>query len=88
VTRIAFLGQTDAALDLLSKVPPSLYRGDAGRFLTSAAAAPLRADPRYWTAAGRAGLVRYWTTTNTWPDFCNDPQVHIDCRAMAARAAA
>jgi DNA-binding winged helix-turn-helix (wHTH) protein len=88
VTRIAALGQKDAAFDLLAAVPPSLYRGQAGRFLSSAAAAPLRADPRWWAAAARAGLVRYWTTTNTWPDFCADPQVAIDCRAMAAKAAA
>jgi len=87
VTRTAFLGQKDAALDLLSKVPASLYRGPAGRFLSSAVVAPLRADKRWWSAAARAGLVRYWMTTNTWPDFCADPQVGIDCRAMAAKAA-
>jgi DNA-binding winged helix-turn-helix (wHTH) protein len=88
VTRIAFLGQAQVAFELLETVPPSRYRGDAARFLSSAPLAPLRADPRWWAAAARAGLVRYWTATNTWPDFCSDPQAGIDCKAMAAKAAA
>jgi DNA-binding winged helix-turn-helix (wHTH) protein len=86
VTRIAFLGQTQIAFELLETVPPSLYRGDAARFLSSAPVAPLRADPRWWAAAARAGLVKYWMATNTWPDFCDDPQAGVDCRAMAAKA--
>ena len=36
--------------------------------------------------ARRFGLVRYWTETNTWPDFCAKPGLGYDCRAVAAKA--
>jgi hypothetical protein len=48
--------------------------------------APLRADDRFWTAANRLGLVRYWQVTKTWPDFCAATAPPIDCPALAARA--
>jgi DNA-binding winged helix-turn-helix (wHTH) protein/tetratricopeptide (TPR) repeat protein len=48
---------------------------------------PLRRDRRYWPLAAKAGLVRYWLTTNKWPDFCSDPTYPLDCRAEARRVA-
>ncbi len=53
--------------------------------LTLAFTAPIRRDPRFWPIAARAGLVRYWRTTNKWPDFCSDPSYPLDCRAQARR---
>ncbi|MEM9601146.1 MAG: tetratricopeptide repeat protein [Pseudomonadota bacterium] len=34
--------------------------------------APFRADPRFWTLVEDIGLVREWTDTGRWPDFCTD----------------
>ena len=48
----------------------------------------LRRDRRWWPIAARAGLVRYWLTTNKWPDFCSDPTYPIECRAEAKRVVA
>jgi DNA-binding winged helix-turn-helix (wHTH) protein/tetratricopeptide (TPR) repeat protein len=86
VLAISTMGQVDAALDLLMKLPPAAYAGEHADFLTYAAAEPLRADDRYWTAAARAGLVRYWTSANAWPDFCSEPPALRDCRARAQAA--
>ena len=47
----------------------------------------LRRDPRFWPVAARSGLVRYWLTTNKWPDFCSDPSYPLDCRVQARRVA-
>ncbi len=47
----------------------------------------LRRDARYWPLAARAGLVRYWLTTDKWPDFCSDPTYPLNCRAEAKRVA-
>jgi DNA-binding winged helix-turn-helix (wHTH) protein len=79
------LGRLDeafAAKDL------SLIEGDERVLLTFAFTAPLRRDPRFWPLAARAGLTRYWLTTNKWPDFCRDPTYPLDCRAQARRAEA
>ncbi|MBS0332211.1 MAG: hypothetical protein JSS35_05545, partial [Proteobacteria bacterium] len=73
------LDQAFAAKDL------SLIVGDERELLTLAFTAPLRRDPRFWPLAARAGLVRYWLTTNMWPDFCRDPSYPLNCRAEARR---
>ena len=73
------LDQAFAAKDL------SLIEGDERVLLTLGFTAPLRSDPRFWPLAARAGLVRYWLTTNAWPDFCRDPAYPLDCRAEARR---
>jgi hypothetical protein len=55
--------------------------------LTFQFTARLRADRRFWPEAARAGLVRYWLTTNKWPDFCSDPSYPLNCRVEAQRVA-
>jgi hypothetical protein len=57
-------------------------------FLMSVVGEPLRGDRRFWPLAARLGLVRYWTTTGRWPDFCSDPSYPLDCKAEARRVAA
>lgn len=69
------------------------YAGpDIGDFLDhewmmSIVGAPLRRDPRFWPIAARSGLVRYWLTTDKWPDFCADPSYPLDCKAEARKVA-
>ena len=46
---------------------------------------PFRDDPRFWDVAVRTGLVDYWRSTGSWPDFCA-PQLGF-CRSHAAAAA-
>jgi hypothetical protein len=33
----------------------------------------------------RIGLVRYWTESGKWPDFCFEPDLPYDCKAEAAK---
>jgi hypothetical protein len=76
------LGRLDEAF-----ASPDLARAEEAEkeLLTLQFTAPLRRDPRYWPLAARAGLVRYWLTTNKWPDFCRDPSYPLDCREEAKR---
>jgi DNA-binding winged helix-turn-helix (wHTH) protein len=53
--------------------------------LFSPAMKPFRDDPRFWDVAVRTGLVNYWLTTGSWPDFCQ-PQLE-SCKRLAAAAA-
>jgi hypothetical protein len=47
--------------------------------------AVVRADPRFMQIAARLGLVRYWTQTGYWADFCRSEQLRYDCKAEAAK---
>lgn len=45
---------------------------------------PFRNDPRFWAVAVRSGLVDYWQSTGSWPDFCLQ---QLDrCKSLAAAA--
>jgi hypothetical protein len=74
------LGRIDEAYSV-----PDLQVWEADDGLMSPFTAPLRRDPRFWPIAAKAGLVRYWVTTNKWPDFCSDPTYPLNCRAEAKR---
>ena len=52
----------------------------------SPAMKPFRDDPRFWDLAVRNGLVNYWQSTGSWPDFCQ-PQLDR-CQTLAAAALA
>jgi TolB-like protein len=47
----------------------------------------LRRDPRFMALTGRIGLVDYWRSTGKWPDFCAEPDLPYDCKAVAAQIA-
>ena len=47
-----------------------------------------RADPRFMPFAARLGLVDYWRNTGHWPDFCSEPDLPYDCKAVARTLAA
>lgn len=57
-------------------------------FLFQPAAAPLRQDPRFWTAAAELGLAKYWVERDRWPDMCGIETALAKCRADAAKALA
>jgi len=44
-----------------------------------------RYDKRFPAVAARLGLMQYWQSSNSWPDFCQDPQLPYDCRVEAKR---
>jgi len=53
-------------------------------FLSSAAAAPMRSDPRYLALAERTGLLRYWRSGRL-PDFCTSPRPEPVCAKLRRR---
>jgi hypothetical protein len=88
VPALAELGAKDEAFALLAAAASKGFRWGGGvGFLTDRATESLRSDPRYWVYASRLGLVRYWRQSG-WPDFCDQPAPRLDCRALAAAAAA
>jgi hypothetical protein len=46
----------------------------------------VRADPRFWDLVRDAGLIDYWQRSGKWPDFCAEPGLPGDCRALARAA--
>jgi tetratricopeptide (TPR) repeat protein len=88
VLALVQLNARNEALEVLKRTsmsPAVMIRGRT-EFMVNPAMAALGTDPRYWAVARRFGLVRYWTETHTWPDFCSKPGLPYDCKAQAARA--
>lgn len=44
-------------------------------------------DPRFMRVARAFGLLKYWLESDTWPEFCADPDLPYDCKAEAAKLA-
>lgn len=53
--------------------------------LFSAAARPMRTDPRFMQLTKDLGLLGYWRLSNRWPDFCREPSLPYRCQAEAQR---
>jgi len=53
--------------------------------VTSAAAAPMRRDPRYLALAQRTGLLDYWRSGRP-PDFCKPPHSEPVCVQLLKRS--
>jgi tetratricopeptide (TPR) repeat protein len=45
----------------------------------------VRRDPRFLQIAQRAGLLDYWRSSGKWPDFCFEPDLPYDCKAIASK---
>jgi len=45
----------------------------------------VRADPRFMAIAAEFGLVRYWTVSGHWPDFCSAPGIAYKCVSEARK---
>ena len=88
VLALVQLNARNEALAVLGNMPMSseVMIRDRTEFMVDPAMAALASDPRYWAVARKFGLVRYWTETNIWPDFCSKPGLPYDCRALAAKA--
>jgi hypothetical protein len=99
ILALARSGNLNAAFALADRVYPSRVGprpGDDDRiwldnpdpyptaFLTSPAAAPLRADPRYLGLAQRLGLLAYWRSGRL-PDFCRGPRPEPVCAQIRRR---
>jgi TolB-like protein len=93
VKALVTLGKIDQAFGLLEglshTLPPEMDLAPANpgtSFLFAPETAPLRADPRFWAVAKQQGLVRYWTSTGKWPDFCGKEQPLKQCQQAASKA--
>lgn len=80
---LGLFGRVDEVYLLLSD--PGTQRFIDASLLFRPEFAPVRADPRFMSAAARAGLVRYWRESGNWPDFCSSEQLKYDCKAEAAK---
>jgi hypothetical protein len=58
--------------------------GSPLEFISSAAAAPMRRDPRFLPLAERTGLLAYWRTGRA-PDFCRPPHPEPVCGQLLKR---
>jgi Flp pilus assembly protein TadD len=76
-------GQLDAAYAVADIPPRELNAGTLYLFYPEMAA--FRRDPRFMPLADRLGLVDYWLQSGHWPDFCAEPGLPYDCRAVARR---
>lgn len=87
VLALASLNRQDKAFALLADTPRDKILAWPGTaFLFRAPAASLRADPRFWPAAARLGLVRYWLQRKRWPDFCYHEVALARCQSEASKA--
>jgi hypothetical protein len=76
----------DEVLALVARTPTDMVANSGYLFFRPGLAA-LRQDPRFMAVANRIGLVRFWRSSNKWPNFCSDPQLPYDCKAEAAKYA-
>lgn len=81
VRMLARQGDIDGAYREVSRPWPNSRRHTMYLFYPELKA--FRRDPRFMPFAARLGLVDYWTRTNRWPDFCAEPDLPYDCRAVA-----
>jgi DNA-binding winged helix-turn-helix (wHTH) protein/tetratricopeptide (TPR) repeat protein len=44
-----------------------------------------RHDRRFMHFTKRIGLLKFWRSTNRWPDFCDDPDLPYNCKDEANR---
>lgn len=76
-------GRTDEVYALLGD---PRFKPDIDKFiLFRPDFAHVRADRRFMHVAAEIGLVRYWRTSGSWPDFCIDEKLSYDCKAEAAK---
>lgn len=42
-------------------------------------------DPRFMQIGKAMGMLEYWRASDTWPEFCADPNLPYDCKTEAAK---
>jgi tetratricopeptide (TPR) repeat protein len=82
---LGIFGRTDQAYEVLAH--PAVLRAlpEQPLILFKPYMRGIRHDHRFMPLAARLGLVRYWTETNKWPDFCLDADLPYDCKREAAK---
>jgi tetratricopeptide (TPR) repeat protein len=78
---LASLGDTDGAWRIIERIDFSEWGSTIILFFPEMHA--VRRDPRFMTLVKRIGLVDHWQTTGRWPDFCAEPDLPYDCKAVA-----
>jgi tetratricopeptide (TPR) repeat protein len=88
VRAVTVLGDTEAAFALLQhpRFQQEVDSAANASVLLEPPLRPLRADPRFWQAAARAGLAGYWASSGRWPDFCGAQIPPAECRRLADAA--
>lgn len=81
---LAASGLVDEGLDLAMQ---RLAEGDTlvreSGILLRPAFQQARQDPRIFALFEETGQLDYWLQTDSWPDFCNDPDLPYNCREAA-----
>ncbi len=80
ILMLAQLGDLDDAFMVVSELRNDI--SDVSGFQYSAAAAPLRSDPRFLTFARDSGLFDYWRETGQMPDICQGAAAETWCEAI------
>lgn len=78
---LARQGDVDAAYAEFARAP--LERGNTLWWLFYPELKAFRQDPRFMPLAKRLGFVDYWLKSGHWPDFCREPDLPYDCKAVA-----
>ena len=84
---LAQFGRKDEIFDLLLKRPHMDQSNLISGVIFRPAFREVHRDPRFIQVAEHLGLLKYWRTTNEWPDFCFQPDLPYDCKAEAAKIA-
>lgn len=81
---LAVSGLVDAALDLVMQ---RIAEGDTlvreSGILLRPAFAQARQNPRIMALFKKTGQLEYWLQTDSWPDYCRDPELPYDCEETA-----
>ena len=85
VMAAAVLGRLDEAFAAAAApgLSGAISAVEAG-YLFEPSTAPMRRDPRFWGIARKAGLLDYWRAKKVLPDFCTDPTLAVDCKAVSS----
>jgi hypothetical protein len=88
ISWLSALGFVEDALKLAQRWEPNAAGLSPNVFMFGPLTKNLRRDPRFMQLAARIGLVDYWRTSGHWPDYCSEPGLPYDCKAVAAKLAA
>lgn len=80
---LAMFGMVEDAFTVLTN--PRYRRFIDSSILFSPEFKNVRADARFMAVANSLGLVKYWTVSGHWPDFCSKPGLSYDCQSEAKK---
>ena len=80
---LAMFGKTDEVFAVLSDPQYRRFVDSSTLFLPEFK--QVRADPRFMALAADTRLIKYWTASGHWPDFCSRPGLSYDCKKEAAK---